>query len=302
MTNNNNNLDKKYYFLKLNKEFFKRHDIAYIESQKDGLYMSLLYIKLLAESVDHVGRLRFSEKIPYTNAMLVAVCGLHLLDNGLDIVNRAMELFVELELVRYEKDKTIIMVKAEEMMSGNTSTARSRRWREKQKELQDNKIDNDNSDDEKQHDNDSGENVDETLQERDSNDVNDEQEEDEQPIKKNKKSTSKKNTMPNYSDELFNRFWESYPRKVGKPKCFNWFKSHKVTEEFLEEVVKALELQKTSVDWNKIGRDDGVKGAYIPHPLTWLNRGGWNDELQYAQPIDIEQKISKRWENFIDER
>lgn len=273
---NSENLDRKYYFLKLNKEFFKRHDIAFIESQKDGLYMSLLYIKLLAESIDHRGRLRFSEKIPYTNAMLTVVSGLNILENGLDIVNRAMALLVELELVKYDNDKTIVMVKAEEMMSGNTSTARSRRWREKKKEEQKN----------------SNDNVDETLHEHDDEDGEEEQRE----------TKPKRTRKPNYDVDLFNRFWEVYPRKVGKPKCLNWFKTHNVNEEFLGDIIKAVKLQKTSVDWNKVGRDNGVKGAYIPHPLTWLNRGGWNDELQYNTPIDIEQKMTKRWGDFIDER
>ena len=58
---------KKYYWLKLNRGFFKRHDVRIIEAINDKFV--LFYMKLLAESIDHEGYLRFSEAKPYTSEM-----------------------------------------------------------------------------------------------------------------------------------------------------------------------------------------------------------------------------------------
>ena len=37
----------------------------------------------------------------------------------------------------------------------------------------------------------------------------------------------------------------------------------------VEEIIAAVEANKTSIDWRKDG------GKYIPYPATWLNRKGW---------------------------
>ena len=70
----------------------------------------------------------------------------------------------------------------------------------------------------------------------------------------------------------FDTFWKSYPRKVGKEKCLNWLLAHKPNEELLSKMVKTIEAYKQSKQWSN--------PQYIPHPYTWLNRGGWDDELE----------------------
>jgi len=72
-------------------------------------------------------------------------------------------------------------------------------------------------------------------------------------------------------EELFESFWKSYPRKVGKEKCRNWFKSHKPKEDLVKQMIEAVEQQKKSKQWSD--------PQYIPHPYTWLNQGRWEDEL-----------------------
>ena len=72
-------------------------------------------------------------------------------------------------------------------------------------------------------------------------------------------------------EELFESFWKVYPRKVGKEKCRNWFKSHKPNEELVQKMIEAVEIQKKSKQWSD--------PQYIPHPYTWLNQGRWADEL-----------------------
>ena len=65
--------ESKFYWLKLKKDFFKRHDIRIVESMPNGKDYILFYMKLLLESVDHEGALRFSETVPYDENMLAVV-------------------------------------------------------------------------------------------------------------------------------------------------------------------------------------------------------------------------------------
>ena len=64
---------KRFYWLKLKRDFFKRHDIRIIESMPNGKEYILFYLKLLCESVDHDGNLRFSDQIPYSEDMLSTI-------------------------------------------------------------------------------------------------------------------------------------------------------------------------------------------------------------------------------------
>ncbi len=85
---------------------------------------------------------------------------------------------------------------------------------------------------------------------------------------------SKSDLNGGVNEDKFNRFWSEYPRKVGKDKCQKWFKAHKVTDELLNKMLDTISKFKQSKGWLK------DNGQYIPHPYTWLNRGGWNDELE----------------------
>ena len=73
------------------------------------------------------------------------------------------------------------------------------------------------------------------------------------------------------NESIFESFWKAYPRKIGKEKCKNWFKSHKPKEELVQQMIEAVEQQKKSKQWSD--------PQYIPHPYTWLNQGRWEDEL-----------------------
>ena len=73
------------------------------------------------------------------------------------------------------------------------------------------------------------------------------------------------------NESIFESFWKAYPRKIGKEKCKNWFKSHKPKEELVKQMIEAVEQQKKSKQWSD--------PQYIPHPYTWLNQGRWEDEL-----------------------
>ena len=114
--------DKKFYWLKLKRDFFKRHDIRIIESMPNGKDYILFYLKLLLESIDHEGELRFSDAIPYNEQMLSVIT-----DTNIDIVRAAMKLFVDLKMLEVMDDQTIYMMEVEKLIGSETKWAEKKR-------------------------------------------------------------------------------------------------------------------------------------------------------------------------------
>ena len=109
---------KKYYWLKLKRDFFKRHDIRIVESMPNGKDYILFYLKLLLESIDHEGTLRFSETIPYNEHMLSVVT-----NTNIDTVKAAMKLFIELNMMTVLEDQTIYMNEVDKLIGSETANA-----------------------------------------------------------------------------------------------------------------------------------------------------------------------------------
>ncbi|WEM00078.1 MULTISPECIES: hypothetical protein [Delftia] len=71
---------------------------------------------------------------------------------------------------------------------------------------------------------------------------------------------------------LFDAFWKTYPKKVGKDDARKAFDKRKPDQPLVDRMLKAVETQAQSEQWLKDG------GQYIPNPATWLNQGRWDDE------------------------
>lgn len=130
--------DGKFYWLKLKRDFFKRHDIRIIESMPNGKDYILFYLKLLCESVDHEGNLRFSESIPYSEEMLSTIT-----DTNIDIVRSAIKIFTELNMMEILDDGTYFMAEVDRMIGSaadNDHALRQARYRERQKALKQEKV------------------------------------------------------------------------------------------------------------------------------------------------------------------
>jgi hypothetical protein len=105
----------------------------------------------------------------------------------------------------------------------------------------------------------------------------------EQQILKLIKSKLKANTENESDNEIesdiaikysadFLKFWDAYPRKKNKDKAFDYWK-RKRSKPPIAEILAKVELQKKSEDWTKDG------GKYIPYPGSYINAGGWYDEV-----------------------
>lgn len=113
---------KKYYWLKLKRDFFKRHDIRIIEEMENGKDYILFYLKMLLESIDHEGELRFSETIPYNEKMLSVIT-----NTNIDIVRCALKVFAELKMIEIFDDSTIYMAEVKKLTGSETEFAQKKR-------------------------------------------------------------------------------------------------------------------------------------------------------------------------------
>lgn len=125
---------ERYYWLKLQRDFFKRHDIKIVESMPNGKDYILFYLKLLCESIDHEGYLRFNDEIPYNEQMLATIT-----DSNIDVVRSAIKLFTELKMMTVMDDGTYHMREVEKMIgsvANNDNANRQRRFRERHKAME----------------------------------------------------------------------------------------------------------------------------------------------------------------------
>lgn len=92
------------------------------------------------------------------------------------------------------------------------------------------------------------------------------------PTKKtNVKNTNEKKENNN---ELFDEFWEAYPRKVGRASALKAF-------EKTEQALAVAGARRLKYDPNL------PDVQFIPYPSTWLNRRGWEDD-PYPERTDKE--------------
>lgn len=119
--------EKKYYWLKLPRNFFGKHYIKILRAKENGELLVLFYMWMLTEAIDHEGRLRYSEDIPYDEEMLAEAS-----DFALHIVTQALQQFTKLQLVITESDGTLFMPKSIEMIGSESASAqRVREYRER---------------------------------------------------------------------------------------------------------------------------------------------------------------------------
>ena len=122
---------ERFYWLKLNRNFFKRHDITILEGMPGGRENVLLYLKLMAEAIDHKGELRYSDKIPYTPEMLALVTR-----SSAEIVQQAMDAFRGLGLMETKEDGTLYFPEVAKLLDSETyQTLRKRESANAQSEV-----------------------------------------------------------------------------------------------------------------------------------------------------------------------
>lgn len=239
--------EKKYYWLKLKRDFFKRHDIRIIEAMPNGKDYILFYLKLLLESIDHEGALRFSDAIPYNEQMLSVIT-----NTNVDIVKSAMEIFLGLNMIEVYDDRTIYMNEVDKLIGSESASAeRVRKHRENTKLLQCN---------------------------TDVTKCNIEIEKDIHTDidKEEEKEPSPPVSVPEPTSQEFEKLWSLYPRKEGKKAAFASYQRAKKKGTTLDEVHTGIVNYLDYIKFKKI------EPQYIKQGSTWFNGEHWNDEYDYS--------------------
>lgn len=77
--------------------------------------------------------------------------------------------------------------------------------------------------------------------------------------------------------DRFDEFWDAYPRKVGKKKA---------RAKFAAAIKAAGDAQRVIDGALRLAADPNLPDKqFIPHPTTWLERGGWDDEPLPARSL-----------------
>lgn len=119
----------KFFWLKLKKDFFKRHDLLNLRSMENGLTFEAIFIHLMTEAIDHEGCLRYSDKKAYTARTLAPLAS-----TNEETMKKALEAFEDLELIEIGEDGTIFVPLSVENMGSDTTWAeKKRQYREKLK-------------------------------------------------------------------------------------------------------------------------------------------------------------------------
>lgn len=83
----------------------------------------------------------------------------------------------------------------------------------------------------------------------------------------------------------FEDFWKAYPRKVGKGDAKRAWRKIRPDAELTKTMIETLQKMARCEQWSRDG------GQFIPHPATWLNREGWEDEPEIAKAQAPVRKI-----------
>ena len=113
--------NKKYYYLKLNENFFNSDEIVLIESMQDGILYSNILLKLYLLSLKYNGFLRLNENMAYTAQMIATITR-----HEVGTVERALNVFMEFGLIVPAADGSIYMTNIEDMV-GKSSTEADRK-------------------------------------------------------------------------------------------------------------------------------------------------------------------------------
>lgn len=81
-------------------------------------------------------------------------------------------------------------------------------------------------------------------------------------------------------EEAFERFYQTYPKKVAKPSAMKSFKTVRA-DKCIDLILLDLETRTATEAWKKDG------GRYIPNPATYLTNRRWEDDAHPNQHMAL---------------
>lgn len=96
-------------------------------------------------------------------------------------------------------------------------------------------------------------------------------EEDQDPVPPSDRD-SQDQPSPSATESLFARFWNAYPKKIGKARALRQWRKLQPSEGMTERLIAAVDTQAQSPEWTRENR------RFVPAPARWLEEGRWDDE------------------------
>jgi len=268
-------MSKRYYWLKLNRDFFDSVRIKKLRSIAGGDTFTIIYLKLLLHTIDTDGVIEY-QGIENTISEELAL----VLNEDAENVGLCLNYLRSVGLAEIGKDSVYLPEAVDNVGSETASTQRSRECRARHKVLQCN--------------------TNATQLQHDCN-VEKRREDIEKEIEKDKSikyssasdSANADACEPQIVDNAevwFTQFWGEYPKKKDKANAFKAFKKVCKDEKTYETIMTALINQK------KYWKDY----QYIPYPSSWLNGKRWEDDVSQ----DTQKKygnMSQAMQEFLNE-
>ena len=119
--------NKKYYYMRLNENYFDSDTQVLLESMPDGYLYSNILLKLYLKSLKNDGRLMFNDKIPYSPQMIATITR-----HQVGTVEKALEIFKELNIIDLIDTGAIYMLDIQNFIGkSNTEADRKRAYRKR---------------------------------------------------------------------------------------------------------------------------------------------------------------------------
>lgn len=279
---------KKYYWLKLNENFFEDDTIQFIEEQENGILYSNFYMKLCLKSLKQAGtlvRVVGETLIPYDIKSLSKLTGV-----PSDTVAVAMDLFKTIGLVKVLESGEIYLSQIEEMIGSETDKAKSMRMLRAIRRDDSNNVTKmlptvTKSYPEIEIELEKEKDIDKKIEKDNGVCDND--------IKKTKRDEG-------YTDD-FLIFWRLYDKIINKKKTFVQWKKKQFTTEELEEVMKKVKLyvdnteKRFRKDPERYVRDNCWENEVIIK--TNVNRYGKPEPKNISTAIKNTQPVDE-WEEY----
>lgn len=119
--------NKKYYYMRLNENYFDSDTQVLLESMPDGYLYSNILLKLYLKSLKNDGRLMFNDKIPYSPQMIATITR-----HQIGTVEKALKIFKDLNIIDLIDTGAIYMLDIQNFIGkSNTEADRKRAYRKR---------------------------------------------------------------------------------------------------------------------------------------------------------------------------
>lgn len=268
--------EKKYYWLRLRKDFFNQPKIKKLRRVAGGDTYTVIYLKLQLLSIDNDGMILFEGiEDDFIDEMALTI------DEDVDNVRFTIMYLISQGLMQEVDVDEYLLPEAKNAIGSETEAAeRMRKMRKNNKKME-----------EKRND------VTQMLHESYA-DVTNCYTEKEIEIDKDKdkeKETDKdKETEESYDIKReFESLWELYPRKQGKANALKaYVKERKVDSDAYKKVMNGINAYVKYIEKAKIEK------RYIKQGSTWFNQKCWEDDYTMGDGDSGTNKAGNEWDGF----